>query len=162
MSYGFLNGTTVETGLGAHAIERMRPGDRVLTLAGKLERVVWVGQTKISAKEVARAPAMKPVRLLADNFSPMSPTRDLTIAPGQGVLSCFGAGRAASRIMAAKSVPLRARRLSVIADMTFTQLLLERDGLILVNGIWCQSMVTEDVIDGVGYETQTAIHRLAG
>lgn len=161
MSYGFLNGTKVETGFGAYPVERVRPGDRVLTLAGKLERVAWVGQTTLSAKEVARAPGLKPVRLRTSALWPSSPSHDLITAPEQGVLLCSGAGQAASRMMAARRVPLGASRLSVICEMTFTQLMLEQDSLILLNGVWCQSMVADGVIDSTGYETQTLIDRLA-
>ena len=161
MSYGFLHGTTVETGYGACAIERMRTGDRVLTLAGKMERIAWVGHTTLSAREVARAPGLKPVRMRQGDLWHSAPSADLIMAPEQGVVISSGPGQAASRVVLAKALPLGATRLPVLYDLRFTHLVLERDGLMLINGLWCQSLIANNVVDHARYETQAVIDRLA-
>lgn len=161
MSYGFLHGTQVETGYGARAVEQLRCGDRVLTLAGKLERIQWVGHTTLSAREVARAPMMRPVRLRRATFGDMSPAWDLIVAPEQGILLSFGAGQAASRVVPAQDLPLGASRLPVLHDLRFTNLLLCAGGMMLANGVWCPSVAVTETVDIAGYETHYAPDRLA-
>ncbi|MEL6595668.1 MAG: Hint domain-containing protein [Pseudomonadota bacterium] len=158
MSYGFLHGTKVETGYGACVIERMTPGDRVLTLAGKMARIVWVGHTTVSAREVARVPAAQPIRLPTATAA----SEALIVAPEQAVVHLNGTGSAEMRLISAKSPELCGARLPVRVDLRFTHLMLEQDGLMLVNGVWCQSMTAKTAFDSVGYETQSAKIRLAG
>ena len=158
MSYGFLHGTKIETGYGARAVERMTPGDRVLTLAGKMDRIVWVGHTTLSACEVARVPAAQPIQLPANGTAPDA----LIVAPEQAVVHCKGTGSAEMRLVSAKSPTMCGARLPVRFDLRFTHLMLEQDGLMLANGLWCQSMTAKTAFDSVGYETQSAEIRLAG
>ncbi len=162
MSYGFLHGTDVETGYGPRAIENLVPGDRVLTLAGKLTRVAWVGQTQLSAREVALAPDTRPVRLRAGALTDCAPTRDLVMAPTQGIVLCDGPGQAEARVVTAKTLLCGTERLPVLHDLRFTQLMLEQDGFMLVGGVWCPSMTATASSESVGYETQMAKMRLAG
>ncbi|WP_224825487.1 Hint domain-containing protein [Cognatishimia sp. MH4019] len=162
MSYGFLHGTEVETGFGLRTIERLVPGDRILTLAGKLARVVWVGHTQLSAREVARAPGVQPVRLRAGTLTENAPCRDLIMAPTQEIVLCDGPGQAETRVIAAKALLCGTDRLPVLHDLRFTQLMLEQDGFMLVGSVWCPSMTATASDESVGYETQMAKMRLAG
>lgn len=162
MSYGFLHGTEIETGYGTRRIERLTPGDRVLTLAGKLVPINWIGQTILSAREAARAPQMRPLRVPPGSLSEHGPSRDLIVSPLQEVLLSTGPGGAESRLVQAKELPTHLDRLPVLLDMRFTHLMLEQDGLMLANGIWCQSMAEDHLRDSGTYETQMQKIRLAG
>ncbi|MEL7212899.1 MAG: Hint domain-containing protein [Pseudomonadota bacterium] len=162
MSYGFLHGTEVETGYGTRAIERLVPGDRVLTLAGKLTRIAWVGHTLLAAREVARVPETRPVQLNAGGLSEAAPMRNLVVAPTQGVVLCDGPGSADTRVVTAGRLTTGAKRVVVLHDLRFTQVMLEQDGFMLVSGVWCPSMTPTAQIDSLGYETQMAKMRLAG
>ena len=77
----FAAGTRIRGPEGERPVELLRPGDRVLTVTGRLAPVRWVGWVSI---DLARHPAPQhaaPVRILADAIAPGVPQRDLCVSP---------------------------------------------------------------------------------
>ncbi len=82
----YVAGTRIAAEFGEIAVEMLRPGDRVRTVAGRLAPVGWVGQTAI---DLARHPQPRhaaPVRIAAGAFAPGLPRRDLLVSPDHAMM----------------------------------------------------------------------------
>jgi hypothetical protein len=80
-------GSLVETPSGPVAVEDLRPGQPVLTDAGR-EALVWIGSiTLFPAAAHPRAAPARLVRVLADGFGPGRPAADLVLGPGARVVT---------------------------------------------------------------------------
>ena len=80
-------GTRILTERGEVPIERLVPGDVVVTASGSRRRVVWLGHR---ATDIARHPRpqdVMPVRVQAHAFGPGRPARDLILSPDHAVHS---------------------------------------------------------------------------
>lgn len=82
----YVAGTRILCDVGERPVELLRPGDRVVTVSGRLAPVRWVGWTTI---DLARHPAPQhaaPVRIRADAVAPGLPRRDLRVSPDHALL----------------------------------------------------------------------------
>jgi hypothetical protein len=83
----FLAGTRIATPLGEVAVERLRPGARVVTLRrGGFAPVRWLGRRRICHG----GPPTWPVRILAGAFAAGVPRRDLLLSPDHAVFAGGG------------------------------------------------------------------------
>ena len=81
----FAAGTRIETASGAVGVEDLAVGDLVLTQAGSVEPIVWLGSRLV---DCARHPAPEtvwPVRVAAGAFGSGRPGRDLYLSPDHAV-----------------------------------------------------------------------------
>jgi len=83
---GFLRGTRVMTEHGPRPVEELEVGDRVDTKDDGLQPLRWIARRWVGLAELARDPALRPVRLRAGALGDGVPNRDLTVAPGLRVL----------------------------------------------------------------------------
>ena len=74
-------GTLIETPLGPVPVEDLKVGDLVRTLDGRAEAIRWIGARRVTADELDRDPALRPVRISAGAYGPDKPARDLTVSP---------------------------------------------------------------------------------
>jgi len=82
----FAAGTAIETERGPVPVEQISLGDRLATVGGTFEPVVWVGSRTVHC---ARHPAPEkvwPVRVRAGAFGARQPARDLFLSPDHAVL----------------------------------------------------------------------------
>ena len=66
------------------AVEALRVGDRVTTLAGEA-RITWIGRRAVDCKRHARPKAVWPVRVSVGAFGAGAPARDVYLSPDHAV-----------------------------------------------------------------------------
>jgi hypothetical protein len=141
----FAADTLIATPKGLRAVDDIRAGDLVQTLDNGAQRVLWVGQTRISGMALRRFPQLRPVRISAGAIGKGIPTDDLRVSPGHRVLV---RGKQAAALFNAPEVLVCARDLiderAVRPDLalhgvTYVHLLLERHQILLANGVPCES-----------------------
>jgi hypothetical protein len=84
----FRAGTSIATMRGEIAVERLRPGDRVITALGAqrgTRPVRWLGHRAVSCRAHPRPAEVWPVRVAAHAFGPGLPFRDLFLSPDHAV-----------------------------------------------------------------------------
>jgi T5SS/PEP-CTERM-associated repeat protein len=77
----FLAGTLITTPVGQTEVERLVPGDLVLTAGGVVRPVVWVGRGRVLATRGRRGPAT-PVIVRKGALGPNVPHADLRVTKG--------------------------------------------------------------------------------
>jgi len=81
----FAPGTRIMTEAGAVAVEALRVGDRVLTLSGAMQPVIWLGRRRVDCTAHQAPSAVWPVCVRADAFGPGQPSRDLWLSPDHAI-----------------------------------------------------------------------------
>jgi hypothetical protein len=141
----FAADTLITTPKGLRAVDDIRAGDLVQTLDNGAQRVLWVGQTRISGIALRRFPHLRPVRISAGALDKGIPTDDLRLSPGHRVLV---RGRQAQALFNAPEVLVCARDLMdernvrpdlALHGVTYVHLLLERHQILIANGVPCES-----------------------
>jgi len=82
----FVAGSMIETPAGPRPVDRMVPGDVVLTADGGAEPLVWVGRSRITWAEQMASPRKRPVRIGMGAIGPGAPERALLVSPHHRVL----------------------------------------------------------------------------
>jgi len=77
----FLRGTRIATPKGEVPVEKLRPGDMVLTLDRGRVAVKWVGRRVLDPKSIERPRDALPVRVRKDAIAENVPHRDLLLSP---------------------------------------------------------------------------------
>ncbi len=81
----FHAGTAIATPAGEVAVERLAAGQRVLTAAGEVREIVWIGQRRIDVRRHPEPARACPVRVEAHAFAPGAPRRTLLLSPDHAV-----------------------------------------------------------------------------
>ncbi|MGO8740102.1 Hint domain-containing protein [Rhodoblastus sp.] len=81
----FLAGTFIRTPEGEVAVEMLKRGDLVLTAAGEVRPVAWLGRQTVSAR-FADPLRSFPIRVKADALGENVPSRDLLLSPDHALL----------------------------------------------------------------------------
>jgi hypothetical protein len=81
----FARGTRVATPDGPVAVQDLRIGDRVVTIDGQEEPVVWIGQRQVDCVRHTAPDLVWPVRIAAGAFAAQTPQRDLFLSPDHAV-----------------------------------------------------------------------------
>ncbi|MDE2199905.1 MAG: Hint domain-containing protein, partial [Rhodospirillales bacterium] len=129
-------GTRILTPRGEIAVEALRPGDLVVTLAGTagLRAVAWTGRRRIELGRHPDPAAVAPVRVLAGAFAPGVPHRDLLLSPDHAV---FAAGLLVpiGRLVNGATI----RRDETGPTVTYVHVELARHDLLLAEGLPAES-----------------------
>lgn len=81
----FAAGTRVLTPKGGVAVERLREGDVVVTVAGGKERIQWIGYRHVDCRRHWNPERVLPVRIAAHAFGQGRPRRPLLLSPDHSV-----------------------------------------------------------------------------
>ncbi|MDJ0627514.1 MAG: Hint domain-containing protein [Rhodobacter sp.] len=129
----FTPGTRIATLRGDTAVERIRPGDEVLTLDHGYQRVRWVGCRRLTEGMLAHAPQLCPVTLEMGAFGN---ARRMQVSPQHGLLVRTVRGERLIRAKHAAEVlgpevawVERGRR-----PVTYLHIMLDRHELVLAEG----------------------------
>ncbi len=146
----FCAGTRIATPQGEIPVERLCPGDAVLTQAG-VRRLCWVGR---SERDAAAAPELRPVRLAAGCLGAGVPARDLLLSPEHAVLLDGVLVRAIAlldRPGVARAPPGR---------VAYHHLGLARHGLVLAEGTWAETFMPPDA--DIRFDREAGIRPVPG
>ncbi len=142
----FTAGTRIETPKGQVAIERLRPGDLVLTRDHGAQPLVWIwAQTHLPAS-LAENERLCPVRIRRHALGNHLPKRDLMVSQQHRILI---ASRIAERIFGAPEVLIAAMKLTVMDGvevivperrLTYVHLLFAEHEIVVAEGMPSESL----------------------
>ena len=140
----FTPGTWIETPGGARQIEHLAAGDKVVTLDGGVQELLWIGTRLVGRVDLARTPDLAPVRIREGALGQIRCDGDLVVSPDHLMLI---RGHDASET-GSTEVLVAARDLvngtSILRDrpagpVTYLHLLLESHHVLLANGFDTES-----------------------
>ncbi|NRB04920.1 MAG: Hint domain-containing protein [Rhodobacteraceae bacterium] len=82
----FVTGTRILTPKGLIAVEELSIGDRVVTRDNGVQRITWIGHSRVSADMMERDPTLRPIRFRANALGPQKPARDVFVSRQHKVL----------------------------------------------------------------------------
>ena len=129
---GLIAGTRVATPTGEVAVEKLSPGDLVLTHAGRPARVTRTARRSLAIDQVAMMPAAQPVRLDANALGPMLPRQALLLAPDQTIIVGEVTATAAALVNGGSI-----RRTVVSTEIVCVSVRLDAPRAILAQGLAC-------------------------
>ena len=146
----FTAGTLIETSVGFRAVEDLAPGDAVTLFddargAAKLLRVY---ERKLTRKDLATAPCLRPIRIVAGALGNGLPKRDLLVSRQHRMLV---SSEIAKRVTGTKDVLIPANKLTLlpgifedsnVESVTYYHLLFDRHEVILAEGAPTESLYT--------------------
>lgn len=140
----FAQGTQILTQTGERGVETLRAGDVVITKDAGAQTIRWIGQRRFVDIGPAH-PDIQPVTIKAHAFGQNVPSRDTRLSPNHAVLNdhwnaqiYFGAKEVltpAKSLLHADFAFRGAER-----SVTYFHILLDEHGLLLANGMWCESL----------------------
>ncbi|WP_299843963.1 Hint domain-containing protein [uncultured Jannaschia sp.] len=133
----FGEGTAILTPAGEVAIERLRPGDLVVTRDNGPQPLLWSAMRRLGPVELAAAPRLRPIEIAAGAFGN---DRRLVVSPQHGLLLALDGEELFVR--ATHLAELRggkARRRMGCRQVTYWHLLFEHHQVIFSNGLASES-----------------------
>lgn len=144
----FVAGTLIETERGPIPVEDIQPGDLVMTADRGLQVVRWVGVRAFSARAIAAAPELRPIRIAAGALGDGLPQADLMVSPQHRILvrsriaqKMFGTHEV---LVAAKQL-LRLDGIDIVDGLTrlvYVHLMLDQHEVIFANGAASETLHT--------------------
>ncbi len=137
----FTPDTCIATPDGPQLIQRLQPGDRVLTKDNGPQDILWVGHRRFSGARLHAMPHLRPVRFKAGALCLDRPDQDLLVSPQHRVLV---KGRAAVALFNTPEVLVAAEDLindttiivdHALRDVTYVHLLLAHHNIVFANGL---------------------------
>lgn len=119
----FARGTRIMTPFGDIPIEELERGDMVKTLDNGMKPIRWIGHRKLSADDLAKAPAMRPILIKARSIGGGLPKTDLVVSPQHRVMI---RSRIAKRMFGKEEVLIAAKHLLAIPGVSVIE---ECDGV---------------------------------
>lgn len=111
----FARGTRIMTPFGDIPIEELERGDMVKTLDHGMKPIRWIGHRKLSADDLAKAPAMRPILIKARSIGGGLPKTDLVVSPQHCVMI---RSRIAKRMFGKEEVLIAAKHLLAIPGVS--------------------------------------------
>ncbi len=133
----FAQGTRILTETGEVAVEDLRPGDRVMTVAGgrrAIEVVRWMGERRIDLAAHPKASAAAPIRICRGAVAADVPHRDLLVSPDHAVL-LDGVLICARQLVNGMTI----RQEAGLASVGYFHVELDRHAILLAEGMEAES-----------------------
>ncbi len=158
----FTEAVRIATATGPQPIERLRPGDLVVTRDAGLEPIRWIGAVTCAAEG-----NLTPIRIPAGSLGQGLPARDLLVSPQHRMLF---RSKAAFRMFGQPEVLVPARKLvgfagieeaEGLAEITYLHLLFDRHEVVFAEGAPSESLlVAEQSLKAIGAEGHDEITAL--
>jgi len=104
----FAKGSMIRTIKGEIPVEKLKPGDHVLTMDNGYQVVRWVGAKRLDHNELARNPKLQPIRIRSGALGQGCPSSDLVLSPQHRI---FVASKIAGRMFSETEVLVPAKSL---------------------------------------------------
>lgn len=141
----FVRGTAILTPTGYRAVESLRPGDTVITAAGSVQPIVWVGSRTLDLATHPKPDSVQPVEIAPGAFGPGVPRRALRVSPDHA-LSFDGVLIPAKLLVNGATI----RRERDCMAVTYHHIELTRHDIVLAEGAACESYL--DTGNRAGFE----------
>ena len=140
--------TLIETDRGPVRAGDLRPGDLVRTRDAGFQPVRWVGQRRLGAADLDRAPNLRPIRIRAGALGAGTPAADLVVSPQHRVLV---RSRIAQKMFGTDEILVAAKQLcqldgiDIAHDLdavTYVHFLFDAHQVVFSNGAETESLYT--------------------
>ena len=144
----FTTGSVITTQRGPCFVEKLAPGDLVITRDNGLQPVVWVGQTQIFLHDFQSGPHLLPIFIRKGSLGRDLPERDMMVSPNHRVL--VTSARTSLRfherevLVAAKHLTSQGVHTVQSRGTTYVHFMCERHEIVLADGIWTETFQPED------------------
>ena len=135
----FCRGTLIMTDHGERPIETLAIGDRVVTVAGVVRPIVWIGRRSYGGRFAAGNRDVLPVLIRAEALGDGVPRRDLLVSPLHAML-LDGMLVPASLLVNGTSI----RQLEAVDTITYLHIELESHDVILAEGAPAETFLDDD------------------
>ncbi len=129
----FAAGTRIALIGGERPVEALGIGDRVRLAGGGSAAITWIGHRRIDSRRHPRPQDVRPVLVCAGAFGERQPIRDLVLSPDHAV-AVDGVLIPIRYLINGRSI-----RQSRITDVTYFHVELARHGVLLAEGLACES-----------------------
>lgn len=156
----FAKGTMILTVRGEVPIERLSPGDMVITRDNGLQPLVWVASRKLGMADLTRAPKLRPICLAPDLIGAHAP---LIVSPQHAVL--FRTGDGDEQLVRATHLARmrggKARVMHGCRQICYFHLAFEVHQIIFANGTATKSFYPgPQAIEGLALQARTELGAL--
>jgi Ca2+-binding RTX toxin-like protein len=156
----FSKGTMILTEKGDVPIERLSPGDLVITRDNGPQPLVWVASRKLGTADLAQAPKLRPIRIAPELIGAHAP---LIVSPQHAVLFRTDGGDE-TLIRATHLARMRggkARVMQGCRSITYFHLAFERHQIIFANGAATESFYPgPQAVQGLAMNARTELAAL--
>ena len=133
-------GTLILTDEGEKPVEDLHVGDRVVTTAGDVEPIRWIGRRSYTGRTLAARHALLPIRIKAGALAEATPRRDLLVSPLHAMLIDGLLVPAHALVNGASIV-----RETAVSSLSYIHIELDRH-----ETIWAEGAATETFVDDDG------------
>ena len=156
----FAKGTMILTEKGDLPIERLSPGDLVITRDNGPQPLVWVASRKLGSADLAQAPKLRPIRIAPELIGAHAP---LIVSPQHAVLFRTDGGDE-TLVRATHLARMRggkARVMQGCRSITYFHLAFERHQIIFANGAATESFYPgPQAVQGLAMNARTELAAL--
>ncbi len=146
----FTPGSLIVTACGERPVERLVPGDRVLTRDHGWQEVRWVGRRDLTAANLTVRPDLRPVLIRQGALGCGLPARDMLVSPQHRMLitgpraeMLFGEHEVL--VAAVHLLELPGVELTPAAPVSYIHLLCDRHEIIRADGAWTETFQPGDM-----------------
>lgn len=145
----FTPGTMIATPTGERAVEDLGTGDSVVTRDNGLQTIRWVGSKRITGRDLAERPHLRPVLIQKGALGDDLPVRDMYVSPNHRML--VASDRTAlyfeeREVLAAAKHLINHRGIQDIhtTGTTYMHFMFDQHQVVLANGSWSESFQPGD------------------
>lgn len=152
----FTPGTTIATPKGERMVEDLHEGDKIITRDNGIQEIRWIGQKKLSGRDLTLSHHLKPVLIQAGALGHGLPERDMVVSPNHRVL--VANDRTAlyfeeREVLVAAKHLVNNRGVQVLDTLstTYVHFMFDQHEVVLSNGAWTESFQPGDyTLKGMG------------
>ncbi|SIN91303.1 Hint domain-containing protein [Vannielia litorea] len=140
----FTPGTMIATPEGPREVERLGPGDRVLTRDHGVKRLQWVGQRLLNTHHLRANPKLQPVRIKQGALGYGLPERDIMVSPQHKMLISDARaemlfGEHEVLVSAIHLVGLPGIEQVEVEEVVYIHVMFDAHEIIMAEGAWTES-----------------------
>ncbi len=162
----FTPGTMIATPRGEMPVEKLQPGDRVITRDNGLQEIRWIGSRSLSWRDLNAAPHLKPVLVRQGSLGNGLPERDMMVSPNHRLL--VANDRTAlyfdeHEVLVAAKHLIAGQGVHSVDSLgtTYIHFMFDRHEVVLSNGAWTESFQPGDMtLKGMGNAQRSEIFDL--
>lgn len=143
---GFTTGTLILSDRGRTPVEMLRPGDMVVTRDHAFQPIRWIGRHKLSARDLAEHPNLRPIRIETGVLGHGAPLNNLLLSPQHRIFlrSKFAKSQFGSdEVLVAVRELLAIEGIDIAEDLDeveYVHFLCDDHEIVISNGAWTESM----------------------